>query len=191
MGGPPSDTLELVNKKVFSQEEYDFIKKRIEARDRALVIKWEPKPNQNSVINSKRVILRPPSDEDAALYYKHLREDGDFGTFTGLKLNKDNLERLSPFRSPYTFMVIERESGRTIGLVGLYQYDEIRRMADIEWYTFKPYRKKGYMREAITTLTQAALNRKLYEMRETVRFDVYRKHFTQIDIKKDRYTSLK
>ena len=38
------------------------------------------------------------------------------------------------------------------------------------------------MREAITTLTQAALNWKLYEMRETVRFDVYRKHFAKIDI---------
>lgn len=182
MGGPPSDTLELVNKKAFSEEEYAFIKKRIEARDRGLTLDLDLKPNNNGIINSERIILRPPSNEDAAIYHKHLKQDGDFGVFTGLKLNKENLERLNPFRSPYTFAVAEKESGKMIGLVGLYQYDEIRRMANIEWYTFKPYRNKGYMREAISALAQAALNQRLFELRETVRFDVYRKHFAKIDI---------
>ncbi len=99
MGGPPSDTLELVNKKAFSEEEYAFIKKRIEARDRGLTLDLDLRPNNNGIINSERIILRPPSDGDAAIYHKHLKQEGDFGVFTGLKLNKENLERLNPYRS--------------------------------------------------------------------------------------------
>lgn len=176
------DRFDTIDKNAFSSDEYDFIQNRFEAYKRSEKLNNNVFPNKNCEINASRIILRAPSELNQELYRKHLKEDGDFGMYTGLRLNKENLDMFSLFRSPYTFSIIEKETGDMAGFVGLYDYDEIRRMAQIEWYMFKPYRNKGYMKEAISALTQSLFNKKLFEIRETVKEDVYKKHYAKIDL---------
>ena len=176
------DELEDVNEEDFTQEEYEFIKERFKAKEVRDTLGIDNHPNLNSDIFSDRVILRKPNDEDAQLYRNHLKNDGDFGTFTGMKANNNNLDMATLFKSPYTFVVIEREGGKMIGMVGLYGYDFIRRMANIEWYIFKTYRGNGYAKEAVTALANKAFDHKLFEMYEGVKADIMKKHFANIDI---------
>ena len=69
-----------------------------------------------------------------------------------------------------------------VGITGLYSYDDTRRMATAEWYIFKPYRKKGYAKEAITALAAHAFAGKLFEMRETAWRNQFRRHYVKIDL---------
>lgn len=138
--------------------------------------------NFNSGFSSSRLILRPADDDhDLALYRSHLKKDGDFEIYTGKKLTRDNLT-LYYLNRPLCFCIFEKASGNMVGITGLYSYDDVRRMATAEWYIFKPYRGKGYAKEAITTLAARAFAGKLFEMRETAWRNQFRRHYVKIDM---------
>ena len=170
-----------LDREEFTDEEWAFIQEYEESSKNWIFCR---EFNPNKPFSSARLILQAAESDyskTSRLYRKHLKEDGDFKLYTGKKLTGNNLDfyRLT---GPYCFCVFEKESGNMVGMVGLYGYDEAKRMATAQWYIFKPYREKGYAKEAITTLAKRAFDGKLFEMRETAWRNKYRRHFAKIDL---------
>lgn len=167
-----------IDKEKFTDEEYDFILQRLRAAENAVPVYL----NRNVDIRSERLILKPATEQKMlSIYRRHLKEDGDFTLYTGLKLTGKNL-KMFYLNRPYCFAICEAESGKMVGMVGLHHYDEERRMAEPEWYIFKPYRRKGYGREAVTALARQAFDGKLFELREKLMMDTFTEHYAVIDL---------
>ena len=126
--------------------------------------------NFNIPFSSRRLCLRPTKGEkDYQLYYKHLKEDGDFSLFTNLKYSKENVQKFG-FEMPYFFVIDEKETGNMVGYAGLRwekSNGEKTGVMECEYYIFKPYRGKGYAAEAMKVLCQRAFAGKLFEKKET------------------------
>lgn len=127
--------------------------------------------NFNPPFSTRRLYMRPrKGDEDYRLYYKHLKEDGDFSLFTNLKYTRENVRQFG-FEMPYFFVIEERKTGNMVGYVGLRwekSNGEKTGVMECEYYIFKPYRGKGYATEAMKALCQRAFAGKLFEKKETV-----------------------
>ena len=163
----------------FTEEEWRFIQDYLYCEKHWINCRTD---NLNTEFSSSRLILRPADDEhDLTLYHSHLKRDGDFKIYTGKKLTRDNLEGYNLLR-PLCFCIFEKATGNMVGITGLYSYDDARRMATAEWYIFKPYRGKGYAREAITVLAARAFAGKLFEMQETAWRNQFRRHYVKIDM---------
>ena len=163
----------------FTEEEWRFIQDWLYCQDHRINCRRD---NLNARFFSSRLILSPARDDhDLDLYCSHLEKDGDFEMYTGKKLTEDNLIFFYLNR-PLCFCIFEKASGNMVGITGLYGYDEARRMAMAEWYIFKPYRGKGYAKEAITALGARAFAGKLFEMRETAWRSQFRRHYVKIDM---------
>ena len=166
-------------KEDFTNEEAAFLTKFCEAKANRIINQYK---NPNSLIFTPRLILRPADKvEELQQYHDHLRNDGDFSLYTGLKLSKNNLDKFTLDR-PYCFAIYEKQSHKMIGMVGLHTYQEQKRMAAMEWYIFKSYRKSGYAKEAVSALTKRAFNGTLAEMRETPWKYVFKRHYAKIDL---------
>jgi RimJ/RimL family protein N-acetyltransferase len=163
----------------FTEEESRFIQDYIYCDKHWINCRTE---NLNAGFSSSRLILRPADDEhDLVLYRSHLKKDGDFKIYTGKKLTRDNLT-LYDLNRPLCFCIFEKATGNMVGITGLYSYNNERRIATAEWYIFKPYRGKGYAKEAITALAARAFAGKLFEMRETAWRNQFRRHYVKIDM---------
>ena len=49
----------------------------------------------------------------------------------------------------YDWAVVEKDSNKLIGRIGLFKQDDTRKMADLVWYLNKNFRCKGYTTEAV------------------------------------------
>lgn len=125
--------------------------------------------NFNKPFTTGCLRLRPRNgNEDYPLYYRHLKEDGDFSLFTNLKYSRENVERFG-FEMPYFFVIEEKRTGKMAGYVGLRwekTAGEKTGVMECEYYIFKPYRGRSYAMEALTALCQRAFAGKLFEMKE-------------------------
>ncbi len=134
-------------------------------------------PNVNKPFATDRLRLRPRNAEkDYELYYKHLKEDGDFTLFTNLKYTKENVEKFG-FEMPYFFVIEEKKTGNMVGYVGLRwekTVGEKTGVMECEYYIFKPYRGKGYAKEALSALCQRAFAGKLQEAKQTAYRYIFR-----------------
>ena len=175
----PEDTKAYeVDKDKFTEDEYRFILQRIAAVNNGI----SESTNSNNVIRTERLVLKPAIEPEMLdAYHAHLKGDGNFLLYTSFKLTKEHLMWYH-LSYPYHFAVCEKDSGRMVGEVALYNYDEDRHMAEAEWYIFKPYRNMGYGKEAVTALAKQAFDRKLFEWREGLMIDTYRRHYAVIDI---------
>lgn len=126
--------------------------------------------NFNTPFSTRRLCMRPTKgDEDYQLYYKHLKEDGDFSLFTNLKYTRANVQRFG-FEMPYFFVVEERKNGNMVGYAGLRwekTTGEKTGVMECEYYIFKPHRGKGYATEAMKAICHRAFSGKLFEKKET------------------------
>lgn len=166
-----------IDKDRFSEDEYRFILQRKASFDTPHL----DESNGNRAFRTERLILKPADgDGDLKKYRKHLKEDGDFTLYTCLKPSAENVRHFNLSR-PLCFVVCEKTTGEAVGEVGL-KYDEDRRMADASWYVFKQFRKKGYAEEAVTALAARAFSGKLFEWREQVRADTYKRHYAKIEL---------
>lgn len=156
-----------VRKADLSKEEYEFLLQHEKAR-KSYHMPWAI--NINVPFKTSRLILRPTAgDADTKLYEKHLKEDGDFTLFTNLKCTRYNIQRFG-FDRPFFFVIEEKHSGNMVGYVGLRwekSNGEKTQVMECEYYIFKPYRHKGYAKEALTGLCQRAFDDKLFELTET------------------------
>lgn len=150
-----------------TEEEYAFYRRYQEAYH-AYRVPFQT--NINQPFKSTRLLFRPTNgDADVELYQKHLKEDGDFTLFTSLKCTRDNIRRLG-FDRPFFFVIEEKHSGNMIGYVGLRwekNNGEQTQVMECEYYIFKPYRNKGYAREALTGICERAFAEKLFELKDT------------------------
>ena len=141
--------------------------------------------NFNPTFSTRRCYLRPTKgEEDYQLYYKHLREDGDFSLFTNLKYSRENVQRFG-FEMPYFFVIEHRNTGRMLGYAGLRWVKadgEKTGVMECEYYIFKPYRGKGYAKEAMTALCARAFAGKLFEKKETAYKFISRKKIAKPQI---------
>lgn len=170
--------IDMVDKDKFTDEEYQFIIQRLIAHKNRI----SELTNSNSEIHTERLVLKPAVEPEMhKAYKKHLKEDGDFLLYTSFNLTRESLGWFS-LSKPYHFAVCEKDSGHMVGEVGLYNYDEERHMAEIEWYIFKPYRNMGYGKESVTALCKQAFDKKLFEWREGLMVDKYRKHYAVINL---------
>lgn len=179
----------------FSESELCFLKKRKETGRTV----FDPRRvNVNKNFATTHLLLHSVKDEkENALYYKHLKEDGDFTFFTGLKWSKTNASYYSLNRSLF-FVITEKTSNQMVGYVGMVWASEENNasgVVKIEYYIFKPYRHRGYAKEAILALSQKALSGKLYELEESNYSNIYRKKKAKIEliralIRKDNMPSI-
>ena len=150
-----------------TKEEYDFFLRHKQAR-KDYTMPWSI--NINVPFKTSRLVLRPTvGDADTKLYEKHLQGDGDFTLFTSLKCTRHNIRRFG-FDRPFFFVVEERHSGHMVGYVGLRwekNSGEQTQVMECEYYIFKPYRRKGYAKEALTGICQRAFDEKLFELTDT------------------------
>lgn len=184
------DSVYKLSKEDFTEEELRFIKDHIRCSDNCLDSysikngKIIYPVNKNSRFFSSRLMLKPAEMlEDLELYKKHLKNDGDFWLYTAKKLTKENIELfVQALKQPYNFFVYEKGNNNLVGMVGFYDYDDGLRKAKAQWYIFKPYRNKGYAKEAVTALAERAFSGKLFELRGTGWEYKYRKHYAKIDL---------
>ncbi len=166
----------------FSDDEWSFIEEFIRLDHSMISANCF---NCNTSFASSRLILRPTNESsptERELYAKHLKNDGDFFMYTGQKSTEKNIKNFLDIYRPYFFSVYEKGSKKMVGLVGLYGYDEERRLATAQWYIFKPYRNKGYATEAVTALARRAFEGKLVQFKETCWKNKLKKHHARIDL---------
>ena len=166
---------EKPRKEDFTEEEFSFIQRWLEARRNACYV---DEINVNKPFNSERLHFRKTiGNNDTDLYAKHLKEDGDFTLFTCLKCTDQNIQ-LFGFDRPFFFVIEEKHSGNMVGYVGLRwekNNGEKTQVMECEYYIFKPYRYMGYAKEALTTICQRAFAEKLFELSDTSHKYVYRR----------------
>lgn len=166
-------------KEDFTDDELAFLTRCCNAASNRRSCAWG---NPGKAFSTGRLIIRPAvKAEELQAYHRHLRRDGDFSLYTGFHFSQRILNRLTLSR-PYCFAIYEKKSEKMVGVVGLHNYQEKKRMAEAEWYIFKPYRQKGYGREAASELASQAFCGKLAELRETSWDYMYKKHYAKIDL---------
>lgn len=122
-------------RKDFTDDEWAFIQEYEESSKNWIFCR---EFNPNKPFPSARLILHAAESDyskTSRLYRKHLKEDGDFKLYTGKKLTADNLD-LYLLTGPYCFCVFEKESGNMVGMVGLYGYNEAKRMATAQAWLY-------------------------------------------------------
>lgn len=166
--------IEELEKEELSEEELSFIRRKYDT--------WRnfsnpERINVNVTFKTNRLLLRPTQGEaDLKAYWKQLKENGDFTTFTNLRCTRSNIERFG-FDMPFFFVIEEKNSQKMIGYVGLRWVANIGRetgVMECEYYIFKSYRRKGYAKEALSALCKRAFAGKLYEQVETKYQLIYR-----------------
>jgi RimJ/RimL family protein N-acetyltransferase len=167
-------SLDDFDKNDFSDEEYTLIRKVVNMEKNR-----GPYFNINSLITTNRLILRPITSNDIALYKHYYRIDGDFEVYAGSHPTKENINRVAT-ASPLSFAIEEKATHQLIGNVGLGVDDENNELK-LQYYIFKPFRHNGYCKEAATALIDRLLKHKLYTPVETLRRYVYKKKRVKID----------
>ena len=168
---------EEINRSDFTDEEYDFILKRIESIKRN---RNKPK-NPSKELTTERLILKPNGDERSRkLFIKHLKSDGNFEAYSDHNFHNKDVFQGEDWA--FKFWIYEKKSGHFVGTAGVHSLDEERRCADADWYILKPYRRLGYGKEAFLAIAKKLFERKLPEYQELIKDDTFRKYYPKIDL---------
>ena len=143
-------------KKDFTEAEYEFLVRAIDARNNYIEI-----ANVNKSIATERLILRPVESGDKKLFTYHFKKDGDFFTYSGYEPTGTWIKEFSNRRGQVYFTIEEKKTKEVIGFIGI-DPNEQPATGWMEYYIFKGYRNKGYCKEAVTALVKKALNGKLF-----------------------------
>lgn len=109
----------------------------------------------NANLQTNRLILRPWKAEDAPALYE-LAKDPEIGIKAGWSPHRNVDESAQVikevFSAPHTFAIVERETSRLVGAVGL-NAPELSQVADedemeLGYWVGTPYQGKGYATEA-------------------------------------------
>lgn len=166
-----------LRKEDFTEEEWEFLCQLIDAMENRPNLALNPNPD----IPTDRLILSAAGQGEQKLYTKHLEKDGDFKMYTSRKPTRKNIADYWVLQ-PFCYAVFERESGRMVGAVDLHRCDEKRRLAEAAWYIFKPYRGRGYAKEAVTALAREAFAGRLTRLAEQARKCTYKKCPVKIEL---------
>lgn len=130
--------------------------------------------NINAPILGNRIVLRSGNDNDIDLFYRHLKEDGDFMFYTMLPPTDTYLKRIRyNVLEPYSFVVEDMNTKEILGVVALRQLrkdlasNDGLEAAALSYYIFKEKRRNGYAKEACNLLLNAYFNEELYGLTKT------------------------
>lgn len=129
--------------------------------------------NINKPIESSRLIIKP---YDADLNSKYvvflINNPKEFETFYGKEFNKEDIPHYCGQKTRKLSFAITTKEGYFIGSVAL----ELMRcdcLYNLEYFIMPEYRHKGYAFEAVSRIIDAAQNKSLYILDETIRYGVY------------------
>lgn len=162
-------------RKDFSRDEFAFIKAALKATGTPIY-----EANVNEPIVTDKLILRAIEKSDYKHFAYHYKNDGDFDIYCGLAPTNENVKRFAERRLSTLFAIEEKSSHALMGYVGLSIKPESS-TGLLEYYIFKEHRKRGYCKEAVNALVNAAMTGNLYEPRETLRYYVYQKKVVKLN----------
>jgi RimJ/RimL family protein N-acetyltransferase len=121
-------------------------------------------------IETKRLLIRPVSLSDASLVHKAILETyNDLKRWLSWIKKKPTLneikKNLKKARSDYKKLkdirlnIFDKETKDFIGVSGLHRIDWSVPKFEIAYWCRKKYQKKGYITEAVKTISQLALNK--------------------------------
>ena len=171
------DNAEQIERSDFTDEEYEFVLKRTERRI------WDNTRPKNPAkdITTERLILRANGDEKTRkLFIGHLIDDGDYEIYSDHEFRK--IDEYQAKDWPFKFWIYEKESGNFVGTAGVHSIDEERKCADADWYILKPYRGRGYGKEAFLAVAKNLFDGKLPEYKALARYNTYRRYYPKINL---------
>ena len=150
-------------------------------------IKIADKPEQiiyrniNDKVEGKRIVLVNVNDYEDMIGSSFLEElaneiryADDFEEFYSIE-NQVNLEKALMINTyvPHGYVIIEKETNKSIGLVNARNKDldfsKVLDVAELSYYIYKDYRKKGYAKEAVELFVREYFNGNLKSYYETDR----------------------
>ena len=159
----------------FTPEEWAFLEdvRKIQSlKKKAQSYRHPYLPNVNSPIRTERLTLRGCTLEDIPVFYKRWkRDEGDFISYCGYLPTQSNMRGFSPYY-PLKFIIETKDTKEMVGMIGL-PYDKDIKTGTLEYFVFREFRNRGYCKEAMQALCNAALSGKLFYPAETVRYEIY------------------
>lgn len=168
----------------FTKDEYAFLQQAIKASK----VDWSD-VDCNAPIVTDRLVLRTYAKKDVKLFKYHYKNDGDFVMYGGLYPSNANVNDSVKRFYPLYFTIEEKTSRNVVGYVGLLIRDDFN-TALLEYYIFKEYRQNGYCKEAVSALTDMALDNRLYFPEETIRKGVYGRKIEKIQTVRARIATI-
>lgn len=165
----------------FDDEEIQFIYARKNACNKW---KYATVENINAPFCSRRLRFRSVLDEDMALLRDYMERDNDVSNFICLEPTKNNLRRFD-IQMPLFFVIEDSKSKNVVGYIGLSflgPMHEKTGVASLACYICKPFRRKGYAKEAVTAICKKAISRELCLMRESIFECAYAKSAANIHV---------
>jgi RimJ/RimL family protein N-acetyltransferase len=159
----------------FSNDEYFLIMKAVNIEKPECYIF-----NINKPIETKRLILRPITSKDIAIFKRYYKNDGDFERYCGSHPTKELVDEYASRTSPLLFAIEEKITHNLIGNVGFSVHSECNEVR-LEYYIFKSFRHNGYCKEAARILIDRLFDNKLCTPVQTIRDYIYKKKFVKID----------
>jgi len=109
--------------------------------------------NTGTVLETKRLILTPPTEEDNEAFMKMLCEDGDFELYCGMEFSEERIMwykgyLLQKGASFYSIFRKEDSKHEFVGYVGVAYHQEGQRY-EAEFYVGRQFRGQGYCTEAL------------------------------------------
>ena len=109
--------------------------------------------NTGTVLETKRLLLTSPTEEDNEAFLKMLREDGDFELYCGMELSEELLMWYKGYlmqknASLYSIVQKEDSNHEFVGYVGIAYHMEGQRY-EAEYYVGRLFRGQGYCTEAL------------------------------------------
>ena len=106
--------------------------------------------------------------------------DGDYEIYSDHEFRK--IDEYQAKDWPFKFWIYEKESGNFVGTAGVHSIDEERKCADADWYILKPYRGRGYGKEAFLAVAKNLFDGKLPEYKALARYNTYRRYYPKINL---------
>ena len=161
----------------YSTEEAIFVKSMSESYSRTVSKygeSFDESLNINTKRETKRLFLCPYDDELSEKYLDFFEENQEeYERYYCMPYNVTCSKFYNGQKDhPLAFAIISKEADEFIGSVALHL---IRSgcVYNIEYYIIPEFRRRGYAEEAVSALIDAAKNKKLYILQETIKDGVY------------------
>lgn len=156
-----------LDKKFFSDEEWEFIEKVSEAKKDCG--EEETVYNINNSIETERLVLVPACEEHINCLKKYFDSNPNaFVYYSSAEYTDINFRGVFYINNAQMFAVIKKETGKIIGVVALKELCDYAHLFNIEYFILPDYRRSGYAVEACRSLIDYAFSGHLIEKKDTV-----------------------
>ena len=169
----------VLDRKVFSDEEWEFIEKVSEAKKGCN--EEETAYNINRSIETECLVLVPVREEHINCLEKYFDSDpNSFVQYSSVEYNDINFRGIFYINNSHMFAIIKKETGETVGMVALKELCDYAQLFNIEYFILPEYRRSGYAVEACRALINYAFSGQLVGNKDTIWNGI--KEITKIDV---------